>query len=129
MSPWIITLDALTPIMTKSPERTPDGAVYLKNTASLNTYDIQLEAKLIAGDGVTTLCKSRLEWMYWSFRDLVVQQTINGCLINTGDVLATGTISGSTPDSHGCLLEMTQGGEKKFELIDGQTRTYLKMGM
>jgi fumarylacetoacetase len=128
MSPWIITLDALAPFEESPPPRDIPVASYLKDSKSKATYDIHLQADLITENSVTTICKSELKWMYWSLRDLVAQQTVNGCNINTGDVLATGTISGSTEDSHGCLLELTRGGEEVFKLGGGGERMFLNDG-
>jgi len=68
--------------------------------------------------------------MYWSFRDLVAHQTSNGCCINTGDLLGTGTISGSEDDAHGCLMELTKGGEATFA-VEGtwaEKRRYFEDG-
>ena len=59
---------------------------------------------------------------------MVVQQTSNGCSVNTGDLLGTGTVSGATHENHGCLLEMTLGGKKNFTLSGGEPRTYLEDG-
>jgi fumarylacetoacetase len=128
MSPWIITIDALDPFKLSSPPREFPVSSYLKDSVSKATYDIHLQADLATDKSSTTICKSEMKWMYWSIRDLVAQQTVNGCNINTGDVLATGTISGSTEDSHGCLLELTQGGEKEFALDGGESRVYLQDG-
>jgi fumarylacetoacetase len=128
MSPWIITLDALAPFETTLPPRDIPVTSYLKDSKPKATYDIHLQADLVADGLSTTVCKSELKWMYWSLRDLVAQQTVNGCNLNTGDVLATGTISGSTEDSHGCLLELTKGGGKPFILNNGEERMFLKDG-
>ena len=51
-----------------------------------------------------------MEALYWKFRGLVAHQTVNGCSLNTGDILATGTVSGSIPESHSCLMESAASG-------------------
>jgi fumarylacetoacetase len=112
------------------PAREVPVASYLQDTKSKSTYDIRLQADLVVeGKSKSTpVCKVDLRGAYWSIRDLVAQQTVNGCNINTGDVLATGTISGSTKESHGCLWELTEGGEIAFDLEDGHKRVYLEDG-
>ncbi|KAH9218658.1 fumarylacetoacetate hydrolase family protein [Leptodontidium sp. 2 PMI_412] len=128
ISPWVITLDALEIFQSPAPERELKVAPYLADTKTDNTYSIQLKAELIVDDYATTICKSQLKTMYWSFRDLLAHQTSNGCNLNTGDLLATGTISGETHDSHGCLLELTKGGEQSFNIADGSRRKFLEDG-
>ena len=128
MSPWIITLDALRPFETSAPPKDIPAVAYLQDSKLASTYDIHLQADLLTEESTTTICKSELKWMYWTLRDLVAHQTSNGCNINTGDVLATGTISGTTDDSHGCLLELTKGGEDIFKLEGGDSRTFLQDG-
>jgi fumarylacetoacetase len=68
--------------------------------------------------------------MYWTVKDMVAQQTINGCSLNTGDLLATGTISGPTLESHGCLLELSPKGGAQVKAADGgiERRMFLKDG-
>lgn len=128
LSPWIITLDALQASAVEGQPRELQVASYLVDHNPINSYDIALQADLITGGKSTTVCKSNLNAMYWTFRDLVVHQSSNGCCLNTGDILATGTISGSTDESHGCLLELTKGGKDSFKLGDGQSRVYIEDG-
>ncbi|KAJ2901684.1 hypothetical protein MKZ38_001554 [Zalerion maritima] len=135
ISPWVITLEALEPFRTEAPKKDPAPAAYLNDLLKKNSYRLDLTSELVeAGksredDKATTrLCKAKLEWMYWTFRDLVAQQTINGCNINTGDILATGTVSGLGDDEHGCLLEVTKGGKVDFKISSGASRTYLQDG-
>ena len=128
MSAWVITPDALQSSAVEGQPRELQVASYLSDPNPISSYDINLQADLIADSGSTTLCKTNLNTMYWTFRDLIVQQTANGCNLNTGDILATGTISGSTGDSHGCLLELTNGGQDSFAISEGGTRIYLEDG-
>lgn len=128
VSPWVVTMDALKPFETTGPPRPLDIAPYLEDNKTANTYDIHLQASLVSGGNSTTLCNSELKTMYWSFRDLIAHQTSNGCNINTGDLLATGTISGETHENHGCLLELTKGGEESFKIHGGVSRTFLEDG-
>ncbi len=136
ISPWVITLDALQPFEAPAPPReTTSGptstASYLRDPKPHPTYAINLQAELVINDTPTTICKSELGSMYWTFRDLVAHQTSNGCCINTGDLLGTGTISGSEDEAHGCLLELTRGGETAFAVDGGigvSKRMYLEDG-
>ncbi|KAH6684046.1 fumarylacetoacetase [Halenospora varia] len=137
ISPWIITLDALEPFRSPPPSRNPDIPItaYLQDPLPNPGFDIKVEASLkpTGTKNPTTICKSEFSSLYWTLRDLVAQQTVNGCGLDTGDLLATGTISGSTPESHGCLLEMAakggvtvaakEGEEKRIFLLDGDTVT------
>lgn len=128
ISPWVIPLDALEPFATEAPAKEIPAPVFLHEKKAKPSYNIKLEAELLRDGSATKLCTANVSWMYWTFRDLVVQKTINGCNLNTGDVLATGTVSGVGDDEHGCLLEMTKGGKVEFALADGAKRTYLQDG-
>ncbi|KAK8017524.1 hypothetical protein PG993_013850 [Apiospora rasikravindrae] len=128
ISPWVVTLDALEPFATAAPAKDLPVSTFLSETKDKPSYDIKLEAELLRGEKPTRICKSNGSWMYWTFRDLVAQHTINGCNLNTGDVLATGTVSGAGDDEHGCLAEMTKGGRAQIELADGSQTTYLQDG-
>ena len=129
ISPWIITLDALAPFtaIAQLRESSP-GPQFAGSITNACSYNVSLQAEIIVKSVSTTVCKSELSSMYWNFSDMVVQQTSNGCNINTGDLLGTGTVSGTTHENHGCLLEMTLGGKKNFTLTGGEPRTYLEDG-
>ena len=128
ISPWVITPEALQPYATEGSPRELKVASYLQDPNVTNSYDLHLQADLIINGKDTIICKTNLKTMYWSFRDLIVHQTSNGTNLNTGDILATGTISGPTSDSHGCLMELTKGGESSFQLDKGLSRVYLEDG-
>lgn len=128
ISPWVVTLDALESFQCPAPAKDLKVVPYLADSKTDNTYSIELKAELLVGDGATTICESQMKTMYWSFRDLLAHQTSNGCNLNTGDLLATGTISGETKTSHGCLLELTKGGEENFKIAGGLHRTFLEDG-
>ncbi|CAJ2507687.1 Uu.00g088730.m01.CDS01 [Anthostomella pinea] len=128
ISPWVVTLEALEPFEVTPPPRDIRVPAFLEEVKQKPSYSITLESELLSEGKATKLCKSDVSWMYWTFRDLVAQQTVNGCNINTSDVLATGTVSGKGDDEHGCLLEATKGGKVDFTLVDGQKRTYLQDG-
>ncbi|KAJ0308205.1 hypothetical protein COL516b_003474 [Colletotrichum fioriniae] len=129
LNDWsVITLEALEPFATQPPPKDIPAQLYLLDNKEKSSYNLALTAEVLTADGATTVCKAQLSWMYWTFRDLVAQQTINGCNLNTGDILATGTVSGAGDDEHGCLLEMTKGGNVGWKTSTGQDRTYLQDG-
>ena len=124
ISPWVITLEALAPFKAPVPSRVPDIklARYLRaqseDSVKLATYDLRLSAELVSsgpsngpGDSTATLCETQFSSLYWTLSDLVAQQTINGCNLNVGDLLGTGTISGQSFSSRGCLMERPDGVE------------------
>ncbi|KAI1738491.1 fumarylacetoacetase [Xylaria scruposa] len=128
ISPWVVTTEALAPFEAARPHRDEPVTAFLQDVKEKPSYNITLEAEIVSKGHATRICRANVSWMYWTFRDLVAQQTVNGCNINTGDVLATGTVSGRGEDEHGCLLELTKGGKVEFALSDGQKRTYLQDG-
>jgi fumarylacetoacetase len=66
--------------------------------------------------------------MYWTFAQMLTHHTSNGCALRPGDLLASGTISGPSPEARGCLLEITRGGAEPILLPDGGQRTFLEDG-
>jgi fumarylacetoacetase len=66
--------------------------------------------------------------MCWTVAQQIAHNTVNGCNLNVGDVMGSGTISGKTPDSYGSLLELSWGGKNPIALPDGSTRTFLEDG-
>ena len=117
MSAWIVTAEAIVRFYAGAPTRDIAPAPYLQYTDELQRtgYSWQLYAELIAPDASeTNICKSRMDWAYWTYRDMVAHQTINGCSLRTGDLMGTGTISGKELDGRGCLLEVSKGGRETF---------------
>lgn len=129
ISPWVVTLDALEPFRVASPKQDPDVLDYLKRKED---WGINLELEF----GIKTpkmvkpevISKTNFKYMYWDVAQQLAHHSINGCAMNTGDLFASGTISGSTPDSYGSLLELTEGGKKPIQLNDGSERTFLQDG-
>lgn len=76
----------------------------------------------------TTVCKSNLKYLYWSFSQQLAHHTVNGCNMRTGDIFGTGTISGPSKDSYGSMLELSWNGTQKVFLDDQTERTYLHDG-
>jgi fumarylacetoacetase len=128
ISPWIVTLDALEPFQTTGPAQDPPPLDYLRSPGP-SAYDIQLEVWLqAAGTEAERICASNFKHLYWSANQQIAHHTVGGCNLRTGDLLASGTISGPTPDSRGCLLERTWAGREPLTLKNGQQRRFLQDG-
>ena len=134
ISPWVITIEALEPFKVPAEPQDPPVLPYLQQNNRYN-FDVQLEVELIPAPtsanpnpGAITICRSNFKYLYWTVSQQVAHHTVNGCNLQVGDVLASGTISGHTPDSFGSLLELTWGGKNPIVLPDGTTRTFLEDG-
>ena len=123
ISPWVVTTEALEPFRVHGPSQNPAPLDYLKQVAPLN-YDIELEVKLQS----TIISKTTFQNMYWSSAQQLAHHSSGGCAMRTGDMLGSGTISGSDPKSMGSLLELSWNGENLIELDDGTMRTFLEDG-
>eukprot|EP00158_Paraphelidium_tribonemae_P007710 Partr_v1_DN28337_c0_g1_i1_m79235 putative Fumarylacetoacetase len=132
LSAWVVTMDALEPFMVEAPAQDPVPLEYLqdKTPGCKSAIDIQLGVHLKPSQSSkwTAISKTNLKYMYWSIRQQVAHHTVNGCNMRTGDLLATGTISGPTEDSYGSMLELSWTGTKTLELEDGVKRTFLEDG-
>lgn len=128
ISPWVVTLEALEAFATPPPPKQAPPAPYLQDSKKKSSYEISLEVEVVREGKTTKTCTAKLSWMYWTFRDLVAQQTINGCDINTGDLLATGTVSGVQDTEHGCLLELKLVREKSDKPPSSDDVIWLKDG-
>lgn len=125
ISPWIVTLDALEPFRTESPVQEPKPLPYLQQTGK-HAFDINLEVA-IKPENVTEkiVSKSNFKYMYWTMSQQLTHHAINGCRVNSGDMMGSGTISGKTPDSYGSMLEITWAGKKPIEMNDGSQRKFI----
>jgi len=122
ISPWIITLDALEPFRVSSPVQEPKPMPYLRQTGK-NSFDIQLEVALKPEGGeATVISRSNFKYMYWTMAQQLAHHTVNGCKVNSGDMMGSGTISGPTPDSYGSLLELAWQGSRPITLTNGEQR-------
>lgn len=125
VSPWVVTLDALQPFRTKGPAQHPPVLPYLQYSGEKN-YDIQLQVSMQPVKGTEkVICNSNSRYLYWNIAQQLAHHTINGCNINVGDIYASGTISGPTPEEYGSLLELTWRGTKPLYLNDGSERKFL----
>jgi fumarylacetoacetase len=139
ISAWIVTPEALEPFRTAQPAR-PEGDPapidYLLDGADQRegALDIELEVLLLtermqaAGDAPYRLSLSSTRHLYWTVAQMVAHHTSNGCSLNSGDLLGSGTISAPTADGFGSLLETTRGGKEPMQLPNGEARTFLEDG-
>jgi fumarylacetoacetase len=125
MSPWIVTLEALEPFRVESPKQEPEVLPYLKFEGKRN-YDINLEVEVVPANGKgKTVSRSNFKYMYWNMAQQLAHHTSNGCNIKVGDLYASGTISGPTPDSYGSMLEITWQGKNPVQMPDGTERKFI----
>jgi len=125
ISPWIVTLEALEAFRVEGPLQQPEPLPYLKQQGKGN-FDIDLAVFIQPqGNKETKVCNSNFKYMYWSMAQQLAHQTIAGCNIRPGDMYGSGTISGTTPDSFGSMLELSWKGTKPIPMPDGTTRTFL----
>ncbi|MDD0841120.1 fumarylacetoacetase [Curvibacter sp. HBC61] len=138
ISPWIVTLEALAPYRTafERPAGDPQPLAYLDSAANRaeGALDIQLDVGLQtpamrdAGLPPTSICRTSYRHAYWTLAQMVTHHTVNGCNLQAGDLLGSGTLSGPTLDQAGALIELTQGGKQAITLPQGEQRVYLEDG-
>ena len=127
ISPWVVTIEALDNFRVPGPIQNPEVLDYLKFNG-LKNYDINLSVSILPEKTniETIVCKSNFKYMYWNMSQQIAHHTINGCNLNVGDIMASGTISGKSKDSYGSMLELSWGGKKNIELNDGSSRTFIE---
>ena len=127
ISPWVVTIEALDNFRIAGPIQNPEVVDYLKYNG-LKNYDINLSVSILPEKTniETIVCKSNFKYMYWNMSQQIAHHTINGCNLNVGDMMASGTISGKSKDSYGSMLELSWGGKKNIELNDGSSRTFIE---
>lgn len=137
ISPWVVSLEALAPYRVAARQRTenePSPLPYLTSArAHRDGIDLTVEAYLESAQmrkekrEPVMLSRGNLRDLYWTLGQLLAHHTSNGCNLRPGDLIATGTISGSEAGSEGCLLEKRHSGEP-IRLPTGETRTFLEDG-
>jgi fumarylacetoacetase len=139
ISPWVVTMDALRPFRVPAfvrAEGDPAPLKYLDSAQdrSRGGFDVTLEVWLRtaqmrrANADAVRVSRGNLRDLYWTPGQMLTHHTSNGCNLQPGDLLATGTVSGATQDSLGCLLELTKRGAQPLALPDGETRKFLEDG-
>ncbi len=128
MSPWVVTLDALESFRASGPQQDPAVLPYLQFEGN-HHFNVHLEVGLTPPGGEeVVIARSNFKHLYWNVVQQLAHHTVNGCNLQVGDVLASGTISGSAPDSFGSMLELTWGGKNPLTLPDGSERKFIQDG-
>lgn len=120
---WVTPLDALAPVRCEGREQRPEPPVYLRRQEPWG-LDITLEVRL-NGEPVS---RPPFGEMYWTPDQMLAHLTVNGTSLRTGDLFASGTVSGPRPDQRGSLIELTWNGAEPLKLSSGETRAYLEDG-
>jgi fumarylacetoacetase len=139
VSPWVVTLDALEPFRVPARARAADDPAllpYLVDARNANAggFGITLEVSLLtakmrhAGEAPARISHGDFTRMYWTLGQMLAHHASNGCNLRAGDLIASGTVSGATKDSRGCLLELTWRGTEPLTLPNGETRAFLADG-
>ena len=122
VSHWVVPLDQLADRRMAREAQDPQPLDYLREEPW--AYDIPLEVELNG----TVVARSNTRHLYWSIAQQLAHLTVNGASLRTGDLLATGTISGPEPEARGSLIELSWNGQEPIELADASTRTFLEDG-
>lgn len=139
LSPWVVTMEALEPFREQAYQRSQDDPKPLpylldsvdQTSGGLNiAIEVLLSTRLMRERGMTAevLSRSNARDLYWTSAQMLAHHTSGGCNLLPGDVLGSGTISGSTKESRGCLLELTWRGTEPIALPSGETRRFLEDG-
>ncbi|WP_082252849.1 fumarylacetoacetase [Bacillus sp. FJAT-27251] len=129
ISPWVVPLEALEPFRVSGPKQDPEPLPYLQSNKA-GSFDIQLEVSLKTKkmENPSRIVSSNYRYLYWSMSQQIAHHTVTGCNLNPGDMLATGTISGSDKQSRGSLLELSWRGTDPVQLENGEQRVWLEDG-
>jgi fumarylacetoacetase len=122
VSHWVVPLDELAGRRVPREPQEPEPLDYLREEPW--AFDIPLEVELNG----SVVARSNTRHLYWSIAQQVAHLTVNGASLRTGDLLATGTISGPEREERGSLIELSWNGQEPIELADGSTRTFLEDG-
>ncbi|PRP78741.1 fumarylacetoacetate hydrolase (fumarylacetoacetase) [Planoprotostelium fungivorum] len=130
ISPWVVTLEALEPFRVQQPKQDPTPLKYLVDEGA-SSYDIHLRASVQTEKSLKpqVVSNTNFKHLYWTMKQQLVHHTSGGCNLRSGDLLASGTISGPTPDSYGSLTEKTWGGRDSWKVEEvNEERKYLLDG-
>jgi fumarylacetoacetase len=139
VSPWVVTLEALAPFRVPAfarGEGDPAPLPYLLSAKDQSnggvdlTLEVWLRSERMRREGgePARISSGNLREMYWTMAQMLAHHASNGCNLRSGDLLASGTVSGTTKESRGCLLELTRNGTEPIELPGGETRRFLEDG-
>lgn len=129
ISPWIVTLEALEPFKINLPEQDPEPLPYLKEQQPYS-FDIELSVgiKSESMKEPHNVSVSNFKHLYWSINQQLTHHAVTGCNMSTGDLLGSGTISGTTKAEYGSMLELSWAGKEKVSLGNDEERVFLKDG-
>ncbi len=129
ISPWIVTREALEPFRIHGPAQNPTPLPYLQQKGA-NNYDMQLavDLKTEAMQKPAGITRTNFKHMYWSSVQQLVHHASSGCAMTIGDLLGSGTISGSEKSERGSMLELSWGGTEPLDLGNGVQRSFLEDG-
>ena len=139
VSPFVVTMEALAPFRTPAFEREQDDPqpldyLNVEQNQKFGGVDLNLEVYIqtekMRDSGIEPhlLSRSNTKDLYWTIGQMLTHHASNGCNLRTGDLMATGTVSGKEKDARGCLLELTWRGKEPIELPNGETRRFLEDG-
>lgn len=129
ISPWVVTLDALEPFMISIQQPEVPVVEYLQQSHRRQpNIRLKVEIKPKNSTSRTTLCEAPYTALYWTMEQMLAHHTVNNCIMQTGDLFGTGTISGPERKNFGSFLEITENGANPFILSDGQERKFLEDG-
>lgn len=126
ISPWVVTIEAIDAFRVSGETQEPKVLPYLEYEGKKN-YDIKLEVSLIPENSIeTTISRSNFKYMYWNMCQQLAHHTVNGCNVNVGDLMASGTISGPEKHEFGSMLELAWKGTEPIPMKDGTTRVFMQ---
>jgi fumarylacetoacetase len=139
VSPWVVTMEALEPFRVPAytrPAGDPAPLPHLDDPGDRArgglavTLEVWLATRAMRdrGDAPVRLSRGDFAGMYWTLAQMLAHHASNGCNLRPGDLIASGTVSGTTKDSRGCLLELTWRGAEPLTLPTGETRKFLEDG-
>ncbi|KIV79904.1 fumarylacetoacetase [Exophiala sideris] len=129
ISPWVVLTDALEPFKASGIENDTQLLPYLQEKEEKNVYDIRLQVDITPkGHETQTILNSNGKNLLFSFPQMLAHHSIGGCPMAVGDLLGSGTISGTEQGSQGSLLEISKGGKEAFKLNGGVERKFLEDG-
>ncbi|KAF1994609.1 fumarylacetoacetate hydrolase FahA [Amniculicola lignicola CBS 123094] len=129
ISAWVVLSDALAPFKLKGIENDVDVLPYLREKDSKSVFDIRLNVDLKTSSGnSSTIAESNGKYLLWSFPQMLAHHTSTGCPMQVGDLMGSGTISGTEPTQFGSLLEQSENGKTPVQLPSGEIRKFLEDG-
>jgi fumarylacetoacetase len=129
ISPWVVLMEALEPFKVQGPKQEDPTPLPYLHFEGFQNYDINLEVSITPEKGTeNVVSRSNFKFMYWNISQQLAHHTCNGCNVNLGDLMASGTISGKEVTSFGSMLELAWSGSKPIPMNDGSTRVFINDG-